>query len=80
MGHIAFEPVGHCVNAGSPFAEFGSKPCKSRLVDRCASAVLSECGIRLNKLIEVFPGKTPLASPQALLRLRMHAGQTYSLS
>src|SRR6266446_7285557 len=76
MDHIAFEPVGHLVNSCSPCAKFGSKPCKSRLVDRCAGAVLSECGIRLHKLIEVFPGTAHLASPQALLRLCRPAGQT----
>src|SRR5712691_8898176 len=76
MGHIAVEPVGHCSNAGASLAELGSKPCTSRLVDRCAGTVLSECGIRLHKLIEVFPGTTHVASPQALLRLRRRAGQT----
>src|SRR5215467_7527365 len=80
MGHIAFELVGNVVNACPPFAEFGGKPCQSRLVDRCAGAVLSECGIRLHKLIEVFPGTAHVPSPQALLCLRLHAGQTSSLS
>jgi hypothetical protein len=76
MGHITFEPVGYCVNSCSPCAEFGSKLFNSRVVDRCAGAVLSECGIRLNELIEVSPGTTHVASPQALLRLRRYAGQT----
>ena len=80
MGHIAFEPVGNCVNSCSPFAKFGSKPCQSRVVDRCAGAVLSECGIRLHKLIERFPGTTHVASPQALRRLHRHARQTSNLS
>jgi hypothetical protein len=69
MGLIAFELVGNFVDSCSPFAEFGRKPGKRRVVDRCAGAVIAKRSIRLHKLIEVFSGTTHVISPKALLRL-----------